>query len=146
LSTRGRNDNQGFTQILLEGLAADGGLSVPEMWPRVTRAKLDAMRDLPYPRLAFEILRFFADDFPGAQLKDIVERTYTKEIFGTPEITPLRTLESNFHLLACSNGPTLAFKDIALQLLGNLFENVLEREDRRLNIVGATSGDTGSSA
>ena len=116
------------------------------MWPRVTRPKLDAMRDLPYPRLAFEILRFFADDFPGAQLKDIVERTYTKEIFGTPEITPLRTLESNFHLLACANGPTLAFKDIALQLLGNLFENVLARDGRRLNIVGATSGDTGSSA
>ena len=116
------------------------------MWPRVTRHKLDAMRDLPYPRLAFEVLRFFADDFPGAQLKDIVERTYTKEIFGTPEITPLRTLEPNFHLLGCSNGPTLAFKDIALQLLGNLFENVLERENRRLNVVGATSGDTGSSA
>jgi threonine synthase len=146
VSTRGRNDNQVFTQVLLEGLAADGGLSVPEMWPRVTRAKLDAMRDLAYPRLAFEILRFFADDFPGAQLKDIVERTYTKEIFGTPEITPLSTLESNFHLLGCANGPTLAFKDIALQLLGNLFENVLARDGRRLNIVGATSGDTGSSA
>ena len=116
------------------------------MWPRVTRAKLDAMRDLPYPRLAFEILRFFADDFPGAQLKEIVERTYTKEVFGTPEITPLRTLEANFHLLACANGPTLAFKDIALQLLGNLFENVLARDGRHLNIVGATSGDTGSSA
>ena len=116
------------------------------MWPRVTRPKLDAMRDLPYPRLAFEVLRFFADDFPGAQLKAIVERTYTKEIFGTPEITPLRTLEPNFHLLGCSNGPTLAFKDIAMQLLGNLFESVLERQDRRINIVGATSGDTGSSA
>ena len=116
------------------------------MWPRVTRPKLDAMRDLPYPRLAFEVLRFFADDFPGAQLKAIVERTYTKEIFGTPEITPLRTLEPNFHLLGCSNGPTLAFKDIALQLLGNLFESVLERQDRRINVVGATSGDTGSSA
>ena len=119
---------------------------VPEQWPRITRPKLDAMRDLPYPRLAFEILRFFADDFPGAQLKAIVEKTYTPEVFGTPEITPLRTLDTNLHLLACSNGPTLAFKDIAMQLLGNLFEHVLEKQDRRLNILGATSGDTGSSA
>ena len=110
------------------------------------RPKLDAMRDLPYPRLAFEVIRFFADDFPGADLKAIVERTYTREVFGTPEITPLRTLESNLHILGLSNGPTLAFKDIALQLLGNLFENVLEKQDRDLNVLGATSGDTGSSA
>ena len=119
---------------------------VPEMWPRIMRPKLDAMRDLAYPRLAFEIIRFFADDFPGAELKAIVEKTYVPEVFGTPEITPLKTLEPNLHLLACSNGPTLAFKDIALQLLGNLFERVLEKQDRRLNVLGATSGDTGSSA
>jgi threonine synthase len=131
---------------LLEGLAPDGGLAVPEQWPRITRAKLDAMRDLAYPRLAFEVIRFFADDFPGAALKGIVERTYTAEVFGTPEITPLRTLEPNLHILGLSNGPTLAFKDIALQLLGNLFEHVLEQQDRTLNVLGATSGDTGSSA
>jgi threonine synthase len=146
VSTRGRATNQSFTDILLEGLAADGGLAVPEQWPRLTRAKLDAMRDLAYPQLAFEVLRFFADDFPGAELKRVVERSYTKEIFGTPEITPLRTLEPNLHLLSCSNGPTLAFKDIAMQLLGNLFESVLARQGRELNILGATSGDTGSSA
>ena len=98
---------------------------VPEQWPRITRPKLDAMRDLPYQRLAFEIVRFFATYFPGAELKAIVERTYTPEVFGTPEITPLTTLEPGLHLLHCSNGPTLAFKDIALQLLGNLFEHVL---------------------
>ena len=119
---------------------------VPEQWPRVMRVKLDAMRDLAYPRLAFEILRFFADDYPGADLKRAVDRTYTAETFGTPEITPLRTLEPNLHLLALSNGPTLAFKDIALQLLGHLFEQVLEKQDRRLNVLGATSGDTGSAA
>ncbi len=146
VSTRGGSTQQSFTDILLEGLASDGGLSVPEQWPRITRPKLDAMRDLPYPRLAFEIIRFFADDFPGAQLKAIVEKTYTAEIFGTPEITPLRTLEPNLHILGLSNGPTLAFKDIALQLLGNLFEHVLEKQGRRLNVLGATSGDTGSSA
>ncbi|MDH5264364.1 MAG: threonine synthase [Betaproteobacteria bacterium] len=146
VSTRGHSANQAFTDILLEGLASDGGLAVPEQWPRITRPKLDAMRDLAYPQLAFEILRFFADDFPGAELKALVQRTYTPEVFGTPEITPLRTLEENLHLLACSNGPTLAFKDIAMQLLGNLFESVLAKQGREINILGATSGDTGSSA
>ncbi|HET7730091.1 MAG TPA: threonine synthase [Usitatibacter sp.] len=146
VSTRGHAASQTFTDILLEGLAADGGLMVPEQWPRIMPAKLAAMRDLPYPRLAFEILRFFADDFPGAELKRIVEGAYTKEIFGSAEITPLRTLEPNLHVLGLSNGPTLAFKDVAMQLLGPLFESVLERQDRRLNILGATSGDTGSAA
>jgi threonine synthase len=146
VSTRGHAASQSFTDILLEGLMPDGGLAVPEQWPRITRPKLDAMRDLPYPRLAFEILRFFADDFPGGELKAIVERTYTPHVFGTPEITPLRTLEPNLHLLRLSNGPTLAFKDVAMQLLGNLFEAVLEKQGRRLNVLGATSGDTGSAA
>jgi threonine synthase len=146
VSTRGHAANQTFTDILLEGLGPDGGLMVPEQWPRITRPKLQAMRDLAYPRLAFEILRFFADDFPGAELKGIVEKTYDRKVFGTPEITPLTTLEPNLHLLSLSNGPTLAFKDIAMQLLGPLFESVLERQDRRLNILGATSGDTGSAA
>jgi threonine synthase len=146
VSTRGHSASQSFTDILLEGLAADGGLMVPEQWPRLTRAKLDAMRDLAYPQLAFEVLRFFADDFPGGELKAIVTRSYTAETFGAPEITPLATLEPNLHLLALSNGPTLAFKDVAMQLLGNLFEHVLEKQDRRLNVLGATSGDTGSAA
>ncbi|HEX6634534.1 MAG TPA: threonine synthase [Usitatibacter sp.] len=146
VSTRGHSASQTFTDILLEGLAPDGGLMVPEQWPRITRPKLDALRDLPYPRLAFEILRFFADDFPGGELKALVERTYTAEVFGTPEITPLHTLEPNLHLLRLSNGPTLAFKDVAMQLLGNLFESVLEKQGRRLNVLGATSGDTGSAA
>ena len=119
---------------------------VPEQWPRVMRAKLDAMRDLPYPKLAFEVIRFFADDYPGADLKAAVDGTYTKEKFGTAEITPLRTLEPNLHVLGLSNGPTLAFKDIALQLVGEMFEQVLEKRDRNLNVLGATSGDTGSAA
>ena len=146
LSTRGHSASQSFTDILLEGLAPDGGLMVPELWPRLTRPKMDALRDLTYPQLAFELLRFFADDFPGAELKRIVHSVYTPEIFGTAEITPLRTLEPNLHILGLSNGPTLAFKDVAMQLLGPLFESVLERGDRRLNILGATSGDTGSAA
>src|SRR5258708_40060620 len=135
VSTRGYDTGASFTDILLEGLAPDGGLMVPEQWPRIMRVKLDAMRDLPYPRLAFEILRFFAPDYPGAELKRAVERTYTPEVLGAPEITPLRTLGPNLHILGLSNGPTLAFKDIALQLLGQLFEQVLEKQDRRLNVL-----------
>ena len=146
VSTRGHAASQNFTDILLEGLAPDGGLMVPEQWPRIMPAKLAAMRDLPYAQLAFEILRFFADDFPGGDLKSIVTRTYTAEVFGSPEITPLRTLEPNLHILGLSNGPTLAFKDVAMQLLGHLFEHVLEKQARRLNVLGATSGDTGSAA
>jgi threonine synthase len=82
VSTRGHTAGQSFTDILLEGLGPDGGLMVPEQWPRIMRVKLDAMRDLAYPQLAFEIIRFFADDFPGAELKSIVQRTYTAERFG----------------------------------------------------------------
>src|SRR5258706_8264618 len=122
VSTRGHSGGQSFTGILLEGLAPDGGLMMPEQWPRVMRAKMDAMRDLPYPRLAFEILRFFADDFPGAELKAVAEKTYTEKIFGTAEITPLRTLDANLHILGLSTGPTLVVKCASRQLLGKLFE------------------------
>jgi threonine synthase len=146
LSTRGHSASQSFTDILLEGLGPDGGLMVPERWPTLTRPELDAMRGLAYPELAFEILRLFVDDIPGAELNALVRRTYTTEVFGDPAITPLKTLEPNLHILGLSNGPTLSFKDIAMQLLGQLFEDVLARKDRRLNVLGATSGDTGSAA
>ena len=135
VSTRGAAAPKRFSEILLEGLAPDGGLYVPEEFPQL---KLAALRGKSYQELAFTILSAFMDDVPG--LKGIVERTYTQEIFGSADITPLKTLEPGLHLLALSNGPTLAFKDIALQLLGNLFEG------KNLNILGATSGDTGSAA
>ncbi len=141
VSTRGNAPPRRFTDILLEGLAADGGLYVPEDYPK---ADLKSWRSLSYPDLAHAILAQFMDDVPD--LERIVESTYTKEIFGTDDITPLKTLEPGFHLLGLSNGPTLAFKDIALQLLGNLFESILKKEHTTLNILGATSGDTGSAA
>ena len=145
VSTRAGSENAApakrFTEILLEGLAADGGLYVPEACPK---ADLAAWRSLSYPDLAFAILSRFMDDVP--ELKGIVARTYTPEIFQSGEITPLKTLEPGLHILGLSNGPTLAFKDVAMQLLGNLFESVLQKEGRTLNIVGATSGDTGSAA
>jgi len=141
VSTRGGAAPQRFADILLEGLAPDGGLYVPESWPR---ADLARWRELRYPALAAEVLRPFMDDVPD--LASLVRRTYTREAFGSDDIAPLKTLEPGLHLLALSNGPTLAFKDIALQLLGALFEDVLARRGQTLNVLGATSGDTGSAA
>lgn len=146
LSTRGGAEPRSFTDILLEGLMPDGGLAVPETVPRFMKVKLDALRDLTYPQLAFEIMRLYVDDIPAQDLKAIIEKTYTQEAFGTTEITPVTKLEPGFALLGCSNGPTLAFKDIAMQFLGHLFEYVLAKQGKSLNILGATSGDTGSSA
>jgi len=146
VSTRGGGKPQAFTEILLEGLAPDGGLFVPEAFPRLGSADLAAMRGMSYRELALAILSRFADDIPPAELRALVERTYTARAFGGEEITPARKLEEGLWLLELSNGPSLAFKDIALQLLGNLFEHVLEKRGERLNILGATSGDTGSSA
>ena len=145
-STRGGAKPQPFTDILLEGLAPDGGLFVPQEFPRLGAAELAAMRGMSYAQLAFAILSKFADDVPPGDLKRLVDATYTKEIFGSEDIAPLRKLEQGLYLLGLANGPSLAFKDIALQLLGNLFEYALEKRGGRLNVVGATSGDTGSSA
>ena len=135
-----------FTEILLGGLATDGGLTIPEAYPKLTREDLAAWRGMNYRDLAFEVIRRFADDIPEADLKDIVDRTYTAEIFGSDDITPVKTLDDGLHIVGLSYGPTLAFKDIAMQLLGNLFEYVLAKENSEINILGATSGDTGSAA
>ena len=150
LSTRGHADRKRFCEILLEGLAPDGGLYLPEHYPQVDDATLTRWRrvyhEQGYADLAFEILSLYIDDIPPADLKDICQKTYTAEVFGTGEIVPLRHLENDLWLEALSNGPTLAFKDMAMQLLGNLFEYELARRGEELNILGATSGDTGSAA
>ena len=146
LSTRGDKAPRKFCDILLEGLAPDGGLYLPDHYPQVTPAMLAAWRHLPYADLAFEVLSLYIDDIPAADLKAICRKTYTQEVFGTAAIVPLRPLEKGLYLQALSNGPTLAFKDMAMQLLGNLFEYELARRGEELNILGATSGDTGSAA
>ena len=151
-----RNPQQ-FSDILLGGLAPDGGLYLPAEYPQVTGAELDAWRKLSYAELAYEILRKFATDIPDADLKALTARTYTPAVYrnaradeSSADITPLRVLEDGAQgklvLQALSNGPTLAFKDMAMQLLGNLFEYALARNNDELNIFGATSGDTGSAA
>jgi threonine synthase len=157
ISTRGQSPAQSFSQILLGGLAPDGGLYLPTEYPQVTGAELDAWRKLSYADLAFEILKKFATDIPEADLKALVHKTYTAEVYcnarqgdDAAQITPLHVLEekggNKLVLQALSNGPTLAFKDMAMQLLGNLFEYALAKQDAELNIFGATSGDTGSAA
>ena len=146
ISTRGATDRKTFGEVLLMGLAPDGGLMLPEHYPQIDRATLDKWRGLAYADLAFEIMRLFATDIPEGDLRAIISRTYTAEAFGNAEITPVRTLSDGLKIQALSNGPTLAFKDMAMQFLGNAFEYVLKREGQTLNIVGATSGDTGSAA
>ena len=146
ISTRGDNTPRKFCDILLEGLAPDGGLYLPESYPQVDAAMLTKWRGLSYADLAFEVLSLYIDDIPAADLKAICAKTYTQRVFGSAEIVPLRPLEPGLYLQELSNGPTLAFKDMAMQLLGNLFEYELARRAEELNILGATSGDTGSAA
>jgi threonine synthase len=158
LSTRGHPDRRHFCEILLEGLAPDGGLYLPEQYPVVDAATLSIWREVyrkqGYADLAFEILSLYIDDIPADDLRALCRKTYTAAVFGSPEIVPLKKLQDaatdadqpGFYLQALSNGPTLAFKDMAMQLLGNLFEYELARRNEELNILGATSGDTGSAA
>ncbi|MDI3510733.1 MAG: threonine synthase [Betaproteobacteria bacterium] len=150
LSTRGHPDRKRFCEILLEGLAPDGGLYLPEAYPQVDATTLTRWRSVlaeqGYAALALEVLSLYIDDIPADDLKALCAKTYTAEVFGTKEIVPLTKLEDGLQLEALSNGPTLAFKDMAMQLLGNLFEYELARRGEQLNILGATSGDTGSAA
>jgi threonine synthase len=150
LSTRGHAERKRFCEILLEGLAPDGGLYLPEHYPQVDDAALTRLRATfntqGYAALAFEVLSLYIDDIPAADLKALCAKTYTQEVYGTEAIVPVRKLEDGLLVEALSNGPTLAFKDMAMQLLGNLFEYELARRGEELNIFGATSGDTGSAA
>jgi len=157
VSTRGHAATPSFSEILLGGLAPDGGLYLPAAYPQVTSDELDAWRALSYADLAYEVLSKFATDIPSDDLKSLVKKTYTANVYCNTRsgekaeaITPLRVLEvsgdKKLMLQALSNGPTLAFKDMAMQLLGNLFEYTLAKQHAELNILGATSGDTGSAA
>jgi threonine synthase len=132
--------------VLVEGLAPDGGLMVPERYPRVDAAMLSAWRGLSYAQLACQLMSLFADDYPAGELAKLAHSVYTPGVFGSEDVTPLVDLEPGLKLLQLSNGPTLAFKDLAMQLLGALFQFELVASSGTLNILGATSGDTGSSA
>ena len=142
ISTRGGGEPLKFKDTILTGLARDGGLFLPQSFPDVS-GRLAAWSRLSYPELAFEIIRLFADDIPEAALREIVGRSY--RTFRHAEVTPVVGV-GPVHVLELFHGPTLAFKDVALQFLGNLFEYVLGETGGEMNIVAATSGDTGSAA
>jgi len=150
ISTRGDAARKRFCDILLDGLAPDGGLYLPERYPHLNTTDVAQLRAIyenqGYAALAFEILRLYIDDIPAADLRALCDKTYTAAVFGSPAIVPVRALEPGIWLQNLSGGPTLAFKDMAMQLLGHWFEYELQRRGETLNILGATSGDTGSAA
>ena len=145
VSTRGSAPVLDFEGVLLAGLASDGGLYVPERWPTLTHGELVEFRGRDYAEVAWSIIsRFTGEAFDASSLRAIVAEAYAG--FGHPAVVPLAQLGPNRWLLELFHGPTLAFKDVALQVLGRLYDHVLERHDARITIVGATSGDTGSAA
>ena len=145
ISTRGGVAPVSFSRAVMMGLATDGGLLLPERIPQVDATTLQRWASLPFPALALEVVGRFVgeDDIPRADLRRLIERSYST--FSHPEVTPVATVDG-LRILELFHGPTLAFKDVALQLLGNLFEYLLARDGGHLNILGATSGDTGSAA
>jgi len=142
-STRGQVKGLTFKDAVMMGLADDGGLLLPESIPQLSRGDLEALSKLAYPELAFQLLSYFISDIPAADLKQLIDRSYAS--FSHPEVTPV-VKQDGLYILELFHGPTLAFKDIALQLLGNLFEYLLNERQDKMNIIGATSGDTGSAA
>jgi threonine synthase len=145
VSTRGSAPALDFENVTLTGLAADGGLYVPREWPRFTPGEIEAFAGLPYAELATRVMRpFIGESLSAERLRQISEEAYGR--FAHRAVTPLKQLDERHWLLELFHGPTLAFKDVALQLLGRLFEEFLSRRGERLTIVGATSGDTGSAA
>ncbi|MFN3504830.1 MAG: threonine synthase [Caldimicrobium sp.] len=143
LSTRGGSKKLSFSEIVFEGLAPDGGLFVPETIPTIDEKTKEKWQSLSYTELAYEVFKLFATDIPAEDLKGLIEKSY--KTFRSPEITPLVRVE-DFYVLELFHGPTYAFKDIALQFLGNLFEYLLKKTQKNITILGATSGDTGAAA
>ncbi len=143
ISTRGGISPISFKDAVMMGLASDGGLLLPQSYPTITGEQLESWRGLSYPELAFEVISRYVDDIPDGDLKNLINRSYAT--FTHPEITPL-VKQNGVYILELFHGVTLAFKDVALQFLGNLFEYILAERKQTLNIIGATSGDTGSAA
>ncbi|HIQ36927.1 MAG TPA: threonine synthase [Desulfocapsa sulfexigens] len=143
ISTRGGIDPVSFTEAVLMGLATDGGLILPRTIPRIGSETYTEWKELSYQELALEVMSRFIDDIPEAELRDLISRSYAS--FDSEEVIPL-VHQGSLHIIELFHGPTLAFKDVALQFLGNIFEYLLEKNDSVMNILGATSGDTGSAA
>ncbi|KND51353.1 MAG: threonine synthase [Parcubacteria bacterium C7867-001] len=146
VSTRGIAPHASFREVLMTGLAPDGGLYVPETYPELTERMLDMLRGRSYADVASVVLSLFMDDIPRHTLERIIDETYCADVFGTDAVTPVQKLHNHLYLLKLSEGPTLAFKDIALQLVARLMEYELEEQGGCVNILASTSGDTGSAA
>ncbi|SFV36321.1 threonine synthase [Devosia crocina] len=145
VSTRGQAPALGFSDAVLAGLAADGGLYVPAAWPQMSEKEIAAFAGRPYADVAYDIIgRFVGDEIPAAKLREIVDGAYAS--FRHPSVTPLVELEPNHFVLELFHGPTLAFKDVAMQFLSRTMDHILSERGLRATIVGATSGDTGSAA
>jgi len=145
ISTRGTAPELTFEEAMLTGLARDGGLYVPAEWPQLGHDQIAGFAGKSYEDVAFEVMKpFIGDTFTDAEFKEIIAKAYA--VFGHKARCPIVQLDSNDFLLELFHGPTLAFKDVALQFLGNVFEHILEKTGDKMNIVGATSGDTGSAA
>ena len=145
ISTRGQAPALGFTDVLLTGLAADGGLYVPETWPQMTHHELKDLRGKSYADTAFAVIKpFVGGEIEDAHLRQMIDEAYAT--FAHKAVAPLKQLDANHWLLELFHGPTLAFKDVAMQLLARLMDHALQQQDRRATIVGATSGDTGGAA
>jgi threonine synthase len=143
MSTRGQVKNLSFSDAVMMGLASDGGLLLPQKIPRLSEQQLQSLSRLDYKDLAHEIISLYATDLPTEDLRNLVDKSYA--VFDHPEVTPV-VKQDDLYILELFHGPTLAFKDVALQFLGNLFEYYLVQQGKKMNIVGATSGDTGSAA
>lgn len=144
-STRGQAPELNFTQVVTSALASDGGLYLPERFPEFSLAEIQSWKNLPYTELAFNIIKPFVDgEIPDADLKQIIAKSYSG--FRVPQVTEIVKLEEKIHVLELFHGPTLAFKDVALQFLGNLQDYILTKQNQDIIIIGATSGDTGSAA
>jgi threonine synthase len=145
VSTRGQAPVLGFSEAVLAGLASDGGLYVPQSWPQVSASEIAAFAGMTYAEVAYEIIvRFVGDEIPPATLKQIITESYA--VFRHPSVTPLVELEPNHFVLELFHGPTLAFKDVAMQFLSRVMDYILLQRGLKATIVGATSGDTGSAA
>jgi threonine synthase len=145
VSTRGNIGKIGFIDTVLMGLATDGGLLVPEKIPQIPAKKLEAMAQLSYQELAYEIISYYVDgEIPEKELKELIVKSYAT--FRHKEVTPVRKLRENMYVLELFHGPTFAFKDVALQFLGNLYSYISKTTGETIHILGATSGDTGASA
>ncbi|WP_028401022.1 threonine synthase [Ectobacillus panaciterrae] len=145
VSTRGNVSEIGFIDTVLMGLADDGGLLIPSKIPQIPQTRLEEMAKLTYQELAYEIFSYYIEgEIPENELKELIHQSYST--FRDPEVTPVRKVKDNMYVLELFHGPTFAFKDIALQFLGNLYSYVSKRQNKIIHILGATSGDTGASA